>query len=400
MTLRPAGGVEASASATPLLPHGGHASLADVVPSILAGLGVAGFTNRLQLTPTHGACLLLVDGLGWLALQEHSADAPFLSALAADRQAIAAGFPATTAAGVATIGTGMPAGQHGIVGFSFAVPDGGLINALSWHTHGGGHRVDLRERFVPEDIQPRPTAFERAAAAGIQVTLAVPEVHRGSGLNRAALRGGEMKGVHALGDLAGNVLAAMSAASRGARTFCYAYHGDLDLLGHVYGAGSLPWRLQLGHVDRLVASIAEGLPRGVRLVLIADHGMVTVPEEGRLDFDTEPALQAGVRLLGGDARARYVYTEPGATRDVLATWRDFVGDRAWILTRDEAIAAGWFGPLIPNHIRDRIGDIIVAARTEFAVVRSQVTPKLSRLIGHHGSLTPEEQLVPALVYDS
>ena len=400
MTMGSARRVETSATATPLLPHGQRASLADVVPSLLAGLGVAGFANALQLTPTHGACLLLVDGLGWLALQEHSADAPFLSSLAAGQEPITAGFPATTAAGVATIGTGMPAGQHGIVGFSFAVPEGGLINALSWHTHGGGHRVDLRERFVPEEIQPRPTALERAAAAGVQVVLAVPEVHRGSGLNRAALRGGEMKGVHALGDLAGNVLAALSAASGGARAFCYAYHGDLDLLGHVYGVGSLPWRLQLGHVDRLAASIADGLPRGVRLVVIADHGMVTVPEESRLDFDTEPALQAGVRLLGGDARARYVYTEPGAANDVLATWRDVIEDRAWILTRDEAIAAGWFGPLVENHIRDRIGNIIVAARTEFAVIRSQATPKLSGLIGHHGSLTPDEQLIPALVHDS
>jgi hypothetical protein len=291
--------------------------------------------------------------------------------------------------------TGVPAGQHGIVGFSFAIPDGVLINALSWHTHGAGERVDLRERFVPEDIQPRCTALERAAAAGVHVTLAVPHVHHGSGLTRAALRGGDVQGVHALGDLAGNALAAVS---RPERTFCYAYHGDLDLLGHVYGVGSLPWRLQLGHVDRLAAMIAEGLPSGTQLVVIADHGMVTVPEEGRLDFDTEPVLRAGVRLLGGEPRARYVYTDQDATDDVLAAWREHIGDRAWICTRDEAIAGGWFGSVVESRIRDRIGDIVVAARTDVAIVRSRVTPKLSRLIGHHGSLTADEQLVPLLVH--
>jgi predicted AlkP superfamily pyrophosphatase or phosphodiesterase len=379
----------------PLLPGAQRTSLADVVSSLLAGLAVAGFTDRLGLTPARGVCLLLVDGLGWRALRNHPTDAPFLTSLADGNAPITSGFPATTAASIATIGTGVPAGQHGIVGFSFAIPDGVLINALSWHTHGGGERVDLRERFVPEDIQPRPTALERAAAAGVQVTLVVPHVHRGSGLTRAALRGGDVQGVYALGDLAGNALAAVSGNER---TFCYAYHGDLDLLGHVYGAGSLPWRLQLGHVDRLAATIAEGLPPGTQLMVIADHGMVTVPEGSRLDFDTEPALQAGVRLLGGDPRARYIYTEPGATDEVLAAWRELIGNRAWICTRDEAIEAGWFGPVVETRIRDRIGDVIVAARADFAVVRSQVTPKLSRLIGHHGSLTAEEQLVPLLMY--
>jgi hypothetical protein len=198
-----------------------------------------------------------------------------------------------------------------------------------------------------------------------------------------------------LGDLAASALAAVSSS---ARSLCYAYHGDLDLLGHVYGVGSLPWRLQLAHVDRLAAVIAEGLPPGAQLVVIADHGMVTVPEQARLDFDTEPALQAGVRLLGGDPRARYVYTEPGATDDVCVAWCELIGDRAWIPTRDEAIAAGWFGPVVELPIRDRIGDLIVAARTDFAIVQSRVTPTMSTLIGHHGSLTAEEQLVPLLVH--
>jgi predicted AlkP superfamily pyrophosphatase or phosphodiesterase len=68
--------------------------------------------------------------------------------LAESGQPITAGFPATTASSVATIGTGLPAGQHGIVGYAFTTPEGVLINALNWHTHGGGERVDLRERFI------------------------------------------------------------------------------------------------------------------------------------------------------------------------------------------------------------------------------------------------------------
>lgn len=381
---------------TPLVPGDGMgAALADVMPALLSGLGVPGFADRLGLDPARRVCLLLVDGLGWQSLCEHPADAPFLTSLTGNTGPITAGFPATTATSVAALGTGLPAGQHGIVGFSFAVPGGMLINALTWHTHGDGDGVDLRDRFVPERIQPVPTALERAAAAGVRVTLAVPRQHQGTGLNRAVLRGGEFCGVHALGDLTSTVLAALAGDER---ALCYAYHGDLDLLGHVYGAGSLPWRLQLAHIDRLAATIADGLPSGGRLVVTADHGMVTVPEQGRLDFDTEPALQAGVRLLGGEPRARYVYTEPGATDDVLAAWREVIGDRAWIVTRDEAIGQGWFGPVVEDRIRERIGDVIVAARTDFAVLRSAVRSRLDPLVGHHGSLTAAEQQVPLLVF--
>ena len=381
----------------PVVAACGVGALVDVVPSLLSSLGVAGFADQLRLSPVRAVCLLLVDGLGWQALRAHPEDAPFLTSLTGDSEPITVGFPATTATSVATLGTGLPAGQHGIVGFSFATPDGSLINALSWRTYGERPGVDLRDRFVPEDIQPVPTTLERAAAAGVRVTLAVPHLHQGTGLTRAVLRGGDFRGVHALGDLAGAALAALAGSER---AFCYAYHGDLDLLGHVYGVGSLPWRLQLNHIDRLAATIAERLPPDGRLVVTADHGMVTVPEFRRFDFDTEPALQAGVRLLGGEPRARYLYTEPGATDDVLAAWRSTIGDRAWMVTRDEAIAQGWFGPVVEDRVRARIGDIVVAARTDFAVVRSIVRSRLAPLIGHHGSLTAAEQLVPLLVFIS
>src|SRR5262249_56180460 len=123
------------------------------------------------------------------------------------------------------------------------------------------------------------------------------------------------------------------------------------------------------------------------LVVTADHGMVHVPEDHRLDLDTTPALQAGVRLVAGEPRARYLYTEPGATGDVRAAWTDLLGDRAWIATRDEAIDARRFAPPVADRVRDRIGDLVVAARTDIAITRSSAEPRLARLPGQHGSLT-------------
>ncbi|MFB9904092.1 alkaline phosphatase family protein [Allokutzneria oryzae] len=370
----------------PLAPRYGAGALADLVPSLLSGMNVPGMVNVLGLPTANRVCLLLVDGLGWELLRRHAADAPFLTELARTSTPITAGFPATTATSLAAIGTGLPTGQHGLVGYSFAVDDDTVLNALRWRQR----EEDLRERVVPEVFQPAPTAFERAAEAGVHVSLVAPRDQNGSGLTRAVLRGGQFRGVHALGDLTARTIGALQAE----RSFCYAYHADLDALGHLYGPGSDPWRSQLIHVDRLAQAIAERLPDGAVLVVTADHGMVAATD--RVDFDAEPLLRNGVRVLGGEARVRHVYAEPGAVDDVRQAWQGFLGDRAWLAHRDEAIAAGWFGP-VADHVRPRIGDLVVAAKGGLAITQS-AEGVLSGFIGHHGSLTAEEQLIPLLVH--
>jgi hypothetical protein len=365
-------------------------TLADVTPSLLSALGVPGFANTLDVPDVSAVCLLLVDALGWELLRDHPADAPFLSAQVRDGGPVAAGFPATTATSVATIGTGTTAGRHGIVGLTFQVPDRPLLHALTWRRHGPGQKEDLRDLVVPEQVQPMPTALERAAAAGVTVTVTAPPVQNRSGLTRAVLRGGRFQTSYALGDLVVNVRDALSANP----SFCYAYHGDLDLLGHAYGPGSDAWRYQLRAVDGIAAGIADVLPPGGLLAVIADHGMVRLDPADVVDADTTPSLQEGVREIGGDVRARHVYAEPGAADDVLATWRDVLGERALVLPREEAVALGWFGPEVTDLVRPRIGDVVTASLGGGGVVRTGLEPIESRMIGHHASYSTAEQLVP------
>lgn len=368
----------------PALPH-----LADVVPSVLAAMGAEGFENSLGFADDRGgACVLLIDGLGAELLDRYAADAPTMASLRG--RTLTVGFPSTTAAGLAAVGTGRHSGGHGMVGYSFRVPDAGVINALRWRPHPWGR--DLRDAVVPEHVQPSPTTFERAASAGVAVSVISGTEFTGSGLTRAVLRGGRYVGVHALGDLAAAVRTTLSGSG-----FCYAYHSELDMLGHLYGPGSPPWRMQLRQVDTLIESVVEGLPPGGLLAVVADHGMVAVSEAETVDVDATPALLDGVQAIGGEARARHIYIEDGSQDDVLKAWRAVLGDRAWVLSRDEAVEAGWFGPQVNDEVRPRIGDVVAAARGSAAVVRRTVEPLESSLIGQHGSLTFAEQAVPLLL---
>lgn len=368
---------------SPDTPH-----LADVVPSVLSAMGIDGFVGRIPLPgDIAGACVLLIDGLGAELLDDHASDAPVMAGMRG--RILQVGFPATTVAGLAALGTGCRSGEHGLVGYSFRLPDVGVVNSLRWRLHPWG--ADVRDAAPPEQVQPIPTTFERAVSAGASVSVISGAEFTGSGMTRAALRGGQYIGVHAMGDLSARVREAVAAGG-----FCYAYHSELDMMGHLYGPGSTAWLMQLRQVDRLVESIVEGLPPGGLLAVVADHGMVSVGTED-LDIDSDPALTVGVTDIAGEARARHIYVAPGAADDVLATWRATLGARAWVVSRDEAIAAEWFGERVSDTTRSRIGDVVVAARGSTGLLRRTAEPLESSLIGHHGSLTTAEQNVPLLL---
>jgi hypothetical protein len=231
------------------------------------------------------------------------------------------------------------------------------------------------------------------------MTIIGPPDHATSALTRAILRGGRYVGAHTLGDLVAASRAALQAppSAGDRRRATYAYHPFLDTAGHVTGVGSPEWLEHLANVDAALAEVAGGVPSGITMMITGDHGMVDLSAEERLDVSDRPELMAGVRFLAGEARARHVHARPGAVADVLAVWEDVLGDRMWVVPGARAVDEGWFGPVVTDEARGRIGDVVAAAFGRVGVFQRAVDPLQATLIGHHGSMTPDEQLVPFLV---
>jgi hypothetical protein len=365
-------------------PAYGRRSLGDVLPAVARALGVDAGLPEVELTlPEAGKYVVfLVDGLGFAQLRDHEEQAPFLHALLAGQEPATVGVPSTTATSLTSLGTALPPGTHGVVGFTTRVPGtDDLLNALTWNK-----AVD------PREWQPHPTALGRLAAAGVHTTVVNKREFAESGLTVAGQRGADFVGA----DKVGERMAAVLAASAVPPSVTYMYDGDLDWTGHRYGVASTHWRLQLSMIDAEAEQLRETLPGDTRIVVVADHGMVDSPAEARIDVADRPELRDGVVVLGGEARFRHVYCRGGAVEDVLAAWRETVDGRAEVLGRDEALARGWFGALDPA-VRPRLGDVLVACRDDFSVMSSDVFPFETRLVGLHGSLTPAEMLVPVLV---
>ncbi|MEK8228819.1 hypothetical protein NKG05_26780 [Oerskovia sp. M15] len=93
----------------------------------------------------------------------------------------------------------------------------------------------------------------------------------------------------------------------------------------------------------------------------------------------------------------HVYTHADQAPAVAARWSTVLGDAALVALRDDAVAAGWFGP-VADHVLPTIGDVVVAMRGRATVVDSRTQTAASlQLVGVHGSLTRAEMQVPLLV---
>ncbi|HTT51684.1 MAG TPA: alkaline phosphatase family protein [Streptosporangiaceae bacterium] len=368
------------------MPNYGSGSLSDLACSVLAALGVNGTPNPLALPPSARVCLLIVDGLGWELLRQHPAAAPFLSELVFTGRALTAGFPATTVTNLTSLATGLPPGEHGMLGYQVAVPGAGrLLNGLRWD-----------ERVDPLSWQPSPSIYQQAEAAGVAAYRVAARALQKTGFSAAAMRGASYRSADSMGALVGQTAAALAAADRCLVTV---YHAELDGTGHAFGSQSDAWFYQLAHVDKLAEQLAGALPSSTTMYITADHGMVDSAPEEKIDVDELPVLRDGVALLGGEPRARHVYAVPGAAADVLIGWQQTLGSRAWVVTRDEAIEAGWFGHVAPRFAA-RIGDVVAAPAGSWAIVASKAERLESSLIGMHGSLTPGDQYVPMLSVSS
>ncbi len=246
-----------------------------------------------------------------------------------------------------------------MVGFTSRIPGTNrLLDALRW------------DRGVnPREWQVYDTVFDRAAAQGTPATIVSRREFEGSGLTEASQRGARFVGADSLGER----ISAVVRASAASGSLTYVYEGELDATGHRSGSHSWAWDHQLATVDYLRAEAARGPSRSASASWSPlTTGWSTSSPEGRLDVD-EPefvSLLDGVELFGGEARFRHLYCAPGSAADVVARWRDRLGANAWVVSRDEAIAEGWFGA-VDSHVRPRLGDVMVASRGQTAVVSSR-----------------------------
>ena len=365
---------------TPVVPAYHDACVTALVPALLEGSAAPTWLPA-KVLQARQILLLVLDGLGWLQLRDRTEVAPTLTDMAGGPITTVA--PSTTAAALTSISTGLPPGEHGMVGYRIAVggssgpPHGEILNALRWSTGNG----DARCRHDPRLFQPcemfgsqRPPVVTRAQFAD-------------SGFTAAHLSDTRLFGYADRGGLVDQVLGAFAREE----PFVYAYWDDIDRTAHEFGLAER-YNDELAACDAMVAELLHRLPAGTAVVVTADHGQVHVGER----LIHLPAEVTGlVDGQSGEARFRWLHSRPGAASDLLAAAHQAFDHVGWVRSVDEVVSAGWLGDRVTSTARGRLGDVAVVARDPVAFVDPAEASSIE-LIGRHGSLTADEMLVPAV----
>ena len=183
-------------------------------------------------------------------------------------------------------------------------------------------------------------------------------------------------------------------------TLVYLYWGELDQAGHRHGAGSDTWLEQLEELNLALRRLAQRAPAWAGIFLTADHGMVNIPEQERIDYSHDTELLNNVALTAGEPRAVQLYlhdTSEAARTETARRWAAAWGERAWVLDSRDLYTRGYMGPTVSEAARERIGDILVCARDDIALYDMRHYKEQSlKMVGQHGSLTDAERRIPLL----
>ncbi len=358
-----------------VLPDFGGACISNVASGLMDRRDRLPGWMPAEIAGARSVVLLVLDGLGWEQLEARRHLAPAMSRMTARH--ITSVVPSTTATALTSIATGLAPGEHGLVGYRMDV-DGEILNVLRWTTDGR----DMRRRLPPAMLQPHSVFQGRKPPV---VTKAEFEL---SGFTAAHLGDVRFTGYR----LPSSLVVELCHLVQSGEQFVYGYYDGIDKVSHEHGLDA-HYDAELRAADGLVGQLLDALPHDTVLVVTSDHGQVHVGDRER----TLPASVSGhLDHQSGEGRFRWLHAAGGRVGPLLEAATDAFSDEAWVVSCEQVVDEGWFGPRVGLEARRRLGDVALVAFEPVSFVDPDDSGPF-QLVGRHGSVTSAEMLVPFLV---
>ena len=356
-------------------------SVRTVIIVVLDAVGYLGFKRLLEQEET---------GFGWLG--EKGTFVPLTSV-----------FPSTTMAAMSTLWTGRAPADHGFLGRRLFLAEYGFLAdmiRLMPAIHGQPGSL-IQWGWEPEAFIPVPYLAQLLSDAGCQTVAHLYGPHAGGGLSRLFLRGMErIEGFINYSDMWINLRDTVIGRTE-MPLLVSAYWAGTDDVAHKYGPDDERVEAAIRQIAQsfeqdFLGSLPAAAREGTVVIITADHGQVETPPGRAVHLKEHPELKE--MLLwppSAEPRASYLHVRPECAGKVCDYVAARLADRFLVLEMEQAVAAGLFGPgEIPRESRARLGDLLLLARNDSRLIPDGSTAADR---GEHGSLLPEEMLVPLLM---
>lgn len=352
---------------------------------------------------------LLVDGLGYLRLQEElkTDKAGFQNLLDkhnGDCAPITSIAPSTTCVATTSVWVdGSSAAQHGMLAFSMLLPSYGLVaNTLFWQPWGklNARYGELEEwNISAEKFIPVPSIAQHLKRQNIHTTAVMPTAFIRSPLSRMQMRGATMQGRENSSDMFWQMENWLKDSS--SKSYLYAYFHDLDTLSHRYSAESEVWSAVwsdlVSQLGTFLDNAKKQCGRKTMVIVSADHGHITTSKEKNEHFiEDHPVILSHLQMIpAGEPRMLILYTKRGESSAVINYVNEHLADCFYAVPSQAALDAGLFGTTDNLHpeTRQRLGDVLLISKGKhYWASKDRELP----FVSYHGGLEPEEMIVPLI----
>lgn len=331
------------------------------------------------------AIIILVDGFGYFNLLEAAAYTPFIRENLKNIKQFKTVIPSTTSCALVSFSTGASPGLTGILGYRQLNPKTGLLANFLADANIDG--VPTFENSKSSKIQ---TVFSQKKKLGLSSASVQEAQFKKSYLTNLYCQGTDIVS-------GSRTRTRVNKAIELSKTYdlVYLYYSKIDRRGHGFGVYSERWFDAVSEFDAYLQKIYREAEPGTLIYFTADHGMINKDKNKQYDIAEHPALQENIKAIGGEPRFLYLYLEnPDAIDSTLEKWKDFFGDDAQILKRDEFIKYAYQEKINKEFIPS-IGEIVVICKGQATILDGRTKhPNAKLMIGLHGSDSEIETSIP------
>jgi hypothetical protein len=357
--------------------------------------------------------LFFIDAFGWRSWQRYMQGIPTLERIAADGVVtpISALFPSTTAASVTSLALGALPARHAIYEWTIYIPAYGEVVAPLLFSPIGVHSRDAcaARGFDPKLMfAERETMHTRLKAHGVPSIQVVNYEYLPGSYNRLIAEDARVI-PHAT--LATGLLSLRQAIENTpGRGFFGFYWPDIDSIAHHYGPSSPFHEAESLSFWATFEAILGGIRSPNTLYLFtADHDQVGSRAEDTININERwpelagilPTSPTGATIYpNGSPRDIFLHVKPERRDDTLGLLRRELAGAAEVMSMEEVLAAGLFGPEpVGAELRARLGDILILPHDGIFVGWHEPGIMKNVFNGHHGGLAAAELITTFAVAD-